>query len=234
MQYHLRLAHLYGDLMNTYSDIGNILVLKYYAKQMNATIDVDVISLGQQFTAANYDIVLFGGGMDQEQVVVSKDLPSKKAELTKFIENGGVTLAICGGYQLLGHYYIGADGEKIPGIAALDHYTNSQDHNRFIGDITIKNEETNDEYHGFENHNGVTYLGKGERPLGKVIQGHGNNGEDGQEGAIYKNTFCSYFHGPILARNGKLAKRLLLLALKNRYPDADFSQQEALEIKPTY
>ena len=110
----------------------------------------------------------------------------------------------------------------------------SQDNNRFIGDIVIENEETGQTYHGFENHNGVTYLGKGERPLGKVLSGHGNNGQDQGEGAIYKNVYCSYFHGPILARNGQLAKRILLTALKRKYPEADLSSQEALVIKPTY
>ncbi len=82
-------------------------------------------------------------------------------------------LAICGGYQLLGHYYMGANGEKIQGISALDHYTLSQENNRFIGDIVIHNEEFNETYYGFENHNGRTFLGEGERPLGKVVQGQG-------------------------------------------------------------
>ena len=127
---------------------------------------------------------------------------------------------------------MGRSGRKDCG--ALPHRTETQINNRFIGDIRIKNEETGEEYHGFENHNGVTFLGEGERPLGKVIEGHGNNGQDGSEGAIYKNVFGTYFHGPVLARNGNLAKRFLLLALKKKYPDADFSQQEALEIKPTY
>lgn len=87
--------------------------------------------------------------------------------MTDYIEDGGPMLAICGGYQLLGKYYIGANGERIEGISALDHYTKSQDNNRFIGDIVIENEETGQKYHGFENHNGVTYLGKDERPLEK-------------------------------------------------------------------
>ena len=87
-------------------------------------------------------------------------------------------LAICGGYQLLGHYYMGANGEKIKGISALDHYTLSQENNRFIGDIVIHNEEFDETYYGFENHNGRTFLGKGEKPLGKVVEGQGNNGED--------------------------------------------------------
>ncbi len=210
-KYHLHLAHLYGDLLNTYSDVGNIIALQYYAKQMDADIDVKVVSIDNEF-----------------------NLPNKKAGIDKFINDGKPLLAICGGYQLLGHYYIGADGEKIPGLGILDHYTLSQDNHRFIGDITIKNEESNQEYHGFENHNGRTFLGKGERPLGKVISGNGNNGEDHTEGAIYKNTYCSYFHGPILTRNGEIAKKILLAALEHKYPDADLSSQKALKIKPTF
>jgi CobQ-like glutamine amidotransferase family enzyme len=116
----------------------------------------------------------------------------------------------------------------------LSHHTESQINHRFIGDITIKNEETGETYHGFENHNGLTFLGEDEKPLGIVISGNGNNGSDKTEGAIYKNVCCSYFHGPILARNGLLAKRLLLAALRRKYPNDDFSKQEALEIKATY
>ncbi len=233
-KYHLNLAHLYGDLLNTYSDVGNIIALRYYAKQMDADIAVKVVSIDEEFNPDEFDMALFGGGQDYEQLVVSKDLPNKKAGIEKFINDGKPLLAICGGYQLLGHYYVGANGEKIPGLGVLDHYTLSQDHNRFIGNITIKNEETGQEYHGFENHNGKTYLGKGERPLGKVVSGHGNNGEDGSEGAIYKNVYCSYFHGPILTRNGEIAKKILLAALHHKYPSADLSQAEALEIKPTF
>lgn len=233
-KYHLNLAHLYGDLLNTYSDVGNIIALRYYAKQMDADIAVKVISIDDEFNPDEFAIALFGGGQDYEQLVVSKDLPNKQAGIAKFINDGKPMLAICGGYQLLGHYYVGANGEKIPGLGVLDHYTLSQDHNRFIGDITIKNEETGQEYHGFENHNGKTYLGKGERPLGKVVSGHGNNGEDGSEGVIYKNVYCSYFHGPILTRNGEIAKKILLAALHHKYPEADLSQAEALKIKPTF
>lgn len=234
MKYQLHLAHLYGDLLNTYGDIGNVLVLEYYAKQMDVELISEVISLKTPFDSEKFDIAFFGGGQDYEQMIVSKDIQDKKQALTAFIEAGGPMLAICGGYQLLGKYYIGADGQRIEGIGALDHYTKSQDNNRFIGDIVIENEETGQKYHGFENHNGVTYLGKGERPLGKVLSGHGNNGQDQGEGAIYKNVYCSYFHGPILARNGQLAKRILLTALKRKYPEADLSSQEALVIKPTY
>lgn len=233
-KYQLNLAHLYGDLLNTYSDVGNIIALRYYGQQMDTEINARVISIGDQFDPDEFDIALFGGGQDYEQYVVSKDLPNKKAGLNKFISDGKPLLAICGGYQLLGHYYVGADGKKIPGLGLLDHYTLSQDHHRFIGDITIKNEETGQKYHGFENHNGRTFLGKDERPLGKVLSGKGNNGKDGTEGAIYKEVYCSYFHGPILTRNGEIAKHLLLAALEKKYPNSDFSRQRALKIKPTF
>lgn len=234
MKYQLHLAHLYGDLLNTYGDIGNVLVLEYYAKKMNVELTNEIISLNDTFDSKKFDIVFFGGGQDYEQVIVSKDIQSKKDSITSYIENGGPMLAICGGYQLLGKYYIGANGERIEGIHALPHYTESQVNNRFIGDITIKNDETGETYHGFENHNGVTYLGEDEKPLGIVQEGHGNNGEDKSEGAIFKNVYCSYFHGPILARNGNLAKRILLTALKRKYPTVDLSEQENLEIKFTY
>ncbi|MEY8442292.1 glutamine amidotransferase [Lactobacillaceae bacterium 24-114] len=233
-QFHLKLVHLYGNLLNTYSDVGNIIALQYYAKQMNTDIETEVISIDQSFDPNKYDIALFGGGQDYEQFVISKDLPKKKSAFQEYINAGKPMLAICGGYQLLGQYYIGANGEKIPGLSVLPHYTLSQDNNRFIGDITIKNEETGDEYHGFENHNGRTFLGEGERPLGKVVSGHGNNGDDGTEGAIYKEVYCSYFHGPILTRNGEIAKHLLLTALHNKYPDADLTVQENLKIEPTF
>lgn len=227
----LRICHLYGNLMNTYGDLGNILVLDYYAKKVGIQTETEVISIGQDFDASRYDIVLFGGGQDFEQKIISEDLNSKKAALTAYIENGGVMLAICGGYQLLGHYYIGANGDKIPGIGVLDHYTLSQDNSRFIGDIVIENREFNETYLGFENHNGRTFLGKDEKPLGYVKRGHGNNGEDGTEGCVYKNTFGSYFHGPILTHNGVLAKRLLTTAISRRFPEFDLQPLADLPIE---
>ncbi|CAI3254666.1 adenosylcobyric acid synthase [Enterococcus cecorum] len=220
--YELHLCHLYGNLLNTYGDNGNLLMLQYVAKKMGITLTTEIVSIHQEFKADDFDLIFFGGGQDFEQVIVAEDLPTKKEELTRYIENDGIMLAICGGYQLLGHYYIGAHGEQIKGIGALDHYTLSQENNRFIGDTKIYNEEFDETYYGFENHNGMTFLGKGEKPLGKVIQGKGNNGQDQTEGVIYKNVFGSYFHGPILARNEILAKRLILTALKKKYPNEQF------------
>ncbi|HIY58172.1 MAG TPA: adenosylcobyric acid synthase [Candidatus Tetragenococcus pullicola] len=217
----LHLAHLYGNLLNTYGDNGNLLMLNYVAKKLNVTLTVEVVSIHENFDPEKFDLAFFGGGQDYEQWIVSKDIQEKKADLIRYIENDGVLLAICGGYQLLGHYYMGAHGEKIKGISALDHYTLSQENNRFIGDIKILNEESGEIYEGFENHNGRTFLGKNERPLGKVLEGKGNNGEDQTEGAIYRNVYCSYFHGPILARNENLAQRLLKIALTNKYGQAE-------------
>ncbi|WP_057823884.1 type 1 glutamine amidotransferase [Lentilactobacillus sunkii] len=234
MAYSLNVCHLYGDLMNTYGDLGNILVLKYLAAKMGVELTSEVVSLDQKFDPDKYDIIVFGGGQDFEQSIISKDIQSKKQALTNFIEDDGSVVAICGGYQLLGHYYIGANGEKLMGIGALDHYTDKQKDHRFIGNVVIENEETGEKYHGFENHQGITFLGKGERPLGKVLEGHGNNGQDKTEGAIYKNVYCTYFHGPILARNNDIAKHVLMNALKRKYPNADLEKQAELKVGATF
>lgn len=208
----LNICHLYGNLLNTYGDHGNILMLNYLCQKMNISCKVDIVSIYETFDPEKYNLIFFGGGQDYEQQIVSNDIHLKKDALTHYIESDGVMLAICGGYQLLGKSYIGANGDEIKGIHALDHYTLSQNHNRFIGDITIYNEKFNETYVGFENHNGMTYLGEDEQPLGIVKEGFGNNGEDMTEGAIYRNVFCSYFHGPILTRNQNLATRLIELA----------------------
>ncbi|MBJ8325413.1 lipid II isoglutaminyl synthase subunit GatD [Streptococcus pacificus] len=216
-RYELKVAHLYGDLLNTYGDNGNILMLKYVGEKLDAKMSFDVVSLGDSFNADDYDIVFFGGGQDYEQAIVAKDLPPKAKEIDRFIQEDKVLLAICGGFQLLGQYYIQANGEKIDGIGVMNHYTLNQKNNRFIGDIKIHNDEFNETYYGFENHQGRTFLSDDEKPLGKVVYGHGNNKEDGTEGVHYKNVYGSYFHGPILSRNARLAYRLLTTALKNKY-----------------
>ena len=216
-QYELRIAHLYGNLMNTYGDNGNILMLKYVAEKLGAHVTVDIVSLKDRFDPEVYDIAFFGGGQDYEQTIVSEDLPDKKEDIERFIDDDGVVLAICGGFQLLGQYYIEASGKRIEGLGIMGHYTLNQENNRYIGDIKIHNEEFNETYYGFENHQGRTILAEDEKPLGKVIYGNGNNKEDGGEGVHYKNVFGSYFHGPILSRNANLAYRLVTTALKKKY-----------------
>lgn len=215
--YELNVAHLYGNLMNTYGDNGNILMMKYVGEKLGAKMTFDIVSLGDTFDADCYDMVFFGGGQDYEQTIVAKDLPSKKEAIADFINKDKVILAICGGFQLLGQYYVQANGEKINGIGVMGHYTLNQENNRFIGDIKIHNDEFNETYYGFENHQGRTFLSDDEKPLGICVYGNGNNKEDGTEGVHYKNVYGSYFHGPILSRNANLAYRLVTTALKNKY-----------------
>ena len=212
----LRVCHLYGNLMNTYGDNGNLLMLQHRAKKLGYEVETTLISLEEDFNAEDFDIVMFGGGQDYEQTVVAKDLQNKKDALIQYIEDNGVVVAICGGFQLLGRYYVNASGERLNGISAIDVCTNGQFPSRLIGDIEIFNEEFGETYLGYENHIGRTYLGKNMKPLGKVVKGFGNNEEDHVEGCHYKNVFCSYFHGPILVRNQHLADRIIETAAERQ------------------
>lgn len=212
----LRVCHLYGNLMNTYGDNGNLLMLQHRAKKLGYEVETTLISLEEDFNAEDFDIVMFGGGQDFEQTVVAKDLQNKKESLIQYIEDNGVVVAICGGFQLLGRYYVNASGERLNGISAIDVCTNGQFPNRLIGDVEIVNEEFGETYLGYENHIGRTYLGKNMKPLGKVVKGYGNNEEDHVEGCHYKNVFCSYFHGPILVRNQHLADRIIETAAERQ------------------
>ena len=212
----LRICHLYGNLMNTYGDNGNLLMLQHRAKKLGYEVETTLISLEEDFNPDDFDIVMFGGGQDYEQTVVAKDLQNKKDALIQYIEDDGVVVAICGGFQLLGRYYVNASGERLNGISAIDVCTNGQFPSRLIGDIEIFNEEFGETYLGYENHIGRTYLGKNMKPLGKVVKGFGNNEEDHVEGCHYKNVFCSYFHGPILVRNQHLADRIIETAAERQ------------------
>lgn len=212
----LYICHLYGNLLNTYGDNGNLLMLQYYARQKGYEVVTDLVSLGDEFEADKYDIVFFGGGQDFEQKIISRDIQRITPSLRNYIENNGVLLSICGGFQLLGQYYTTADGERIAGTGILPHYTERQINSRFIGDIEIYDEINDQTYYGFENHNGVTYLTDQLQPLGKVIKGKGNNNQDKTEGLHYKNTFGSYFHGPLLVRNEWLARHLIDLAIQQK------------------
>lgn len=216
----LNICHLYPDLLNVYGDVGNILILKNRAESRNITVNVYNVSLNEKFDKDLYDIVLFGGGQDYEQSIVSEDLKiNKKEALTSYIEEGKVLIAICGGYQLLGKYYRAPNGEKLEGLGILDIYTEGGD-KRFIGNTIIYNKEFDETYVGFENHSGRTYINN-LKPLGKCIEGYGNNGEDGYEGCIYKNAYCTYFHGSLLSKNPELADRFLKIALQNKYGSID-------------
>lgn len=212
----LNICHMYPDLLNVYGDVGNILILKYRAENRGIKTNIFNISINDEFYPEKYDIVFFGGGQDYEQSIVSEDLKkSKQKAIYDYIENNKVFLSICGGYQLLGKYYVTPYGEEIDGLNILDIYTESGE-KRLIGNSVIYNKEFNETYVGFENHSGKTYIGS-LKPLGKVLSGYGNNGEDGSEGCIYRNTFCTYFHGSLLSKNPELADRLISLALEQKY-----------------
>lgn len=213
----INICHLYGNLLNTYGDVGNVMALKYFAEKKGHKVNIEVVSLKDDFDYKKYDFVFFGGGQDYEQSIVEKDLENKKENIKKYIENDGLFLAICGGYQLMGQYYYDAYDNKIEGLKIFDYYTKNQvNSNRFVGNIEIKDNENGQIYHGFENHGGVTFLKNRENAFASVIDGNGNNGEDKTEGFRYKNTFASYLHGPLLARNENLVNTFLEIIENNK------------------
>lgn len=227
----LNICHLYPDLLNVYGDVGNILVLKHRAEERGIKVNVVDVSLNDKFNKDEIDIVFFGGGQDYEQSIVSEDLKNNKEEvLRQYIEEDKVLLAICGGYQLLGKHYISPNGEKLQGLGILDIYTEGGE-KRLIGNTVIYNEDFDETYVGFENHSGRTFI-NGLKPLGKCIHGYGNNGEDGYEGCIYKNTFCTYFHGSLLSKNPELADRFLKIALEKKYGSVELKKlDDTFELK---
>ena len=176
------------------------------------------VSIGEPLHAADYDLFFIGGGQDFEQEVLLGDLGGGKAdEIKAAVADGKTFLAICGGYQMLGAYYKTWDGVQCDFIGALDLYTIGSKE-RMIGNYMFTCEELNGQtVVGFENHSGKTYLGSGVRPMGKVLTGHGNNGEDGGEGARYNNVFATYSHGCLLPKNPVLCDHILTTALAQKY-----------------
>lgn len=227
----IRIAHLYPDMLNLYGDRGNIIALTERMKARNIDVVTDQITMGKSFNSDDYDILFVGGGQDFEQDVLLDDLKKgKDLEIKKAIENSKVFLAICGGYQMLGKYYKTYDGKMLEYMGALDFYTEGKEE-RMIGNYAFKTKE-GIEVVGFENHSGRTYLGKNVEPLGKMIKGYGNNGEDGTEGVRYKNTFSTYSHGPILPKNSQFADLLISKAVENKYGHSDLTQlDDTLELK---
>ncbi len=215
----LTIGHFYPDLLNLYGDRGNVLALHRRAFLRGIDVEILPISIGDDLSFADkVDICFIGGGQDNEQNICKDDLVHVKGPtIKKLIEDGKVFLTVCGGYQMLGQYYLEHDGNKLECLGALDFYTVGE-HERLIGDTLYTCPLIDDhKVIGFENHSGRTYLGKGVEPFMKVVSGAGNNGKDGFEGAKYKNTFCTYSHGSLLPKNPRLTDMLLELALKNKY-----------------
>ncbi|MCL5439056.1 MAG: hypothetical protein M1268_03635 [Patescibacteria group bacterium] len=240
MKYQITIGWLYQDLMNTYGDRGNVICLKKRCEWRN--IDCNIIELNIGFNKEELkkcDLLFMGGAQDRQQRIVTKDIKGEKSKIIKkMIDDDKVPgLFICGAYQFLGNYYKEADGKIIECLEILDLYTESPKKNkkRLIGNIALKSNLFEGEPYtliGFENHGGSTYLGKNLKPLGKVMTGYGNNGEDNTEGVIFNNIIGTYLHGPILPKNPLLADFLIRAALKRKYKNGILEKlNDKLEIK---
>jgi CobQ-like glutamine amidotransferase family enzyme len=215
----LRLLALYPDQMNIYADRGNIIFLQRRCEWRRIGFSYAQAGAGERIDAAAHDLFYIGGGQDRDQRMVAADLvASKHAELAAAVEDGAALLAVCGGYQLLGHSYQLGE-EKIGGLGLVDLETVREPGARLIGNVAIEADLGGGPrlIAGFENHGGRTYLGQAETPLGKVVKGFGNNGADGFEGVHRANLIGTYLHGPLLPKNAWLADRLIQLALGRRY-----------------
>ena len=228
----LKICHLYPDVLNLYGDRGNVLCMCQRLRWRGIDVAVTGVSVGEPLHAADHVLFFIGGGQDFEQEVLLEDLAGgKAAEIRAAVEDGLPFLAICGGYQMLGSYYKTWDGVQCDFIGALDLYTVGC-RERMIGNVLFSCDDLDGgTVVGFENHSGKTYLGPSVRPLGRMISGHGNNGEDGGEGARYRNVFASYSHGCLLPKNPALCDRILTEALARKYGEARLEPlDDALEL----
>jgi lipid II isoglutaminyl synthase (glutamine-hydrolysing) len=211
----LRVCSLYPELMNIYADRGNIAVLRARCEWRELGFEHEAASLGQQLDPEAHDLFYMGGGQDRDQAAVAYDMAeTKRGALHAAARRGAVVLAVCGGYQLLGHSYE-LEGQRLPGVGLVDLTTVREAGPRLIGNCAIEADLGTGPrvIAGFENHGGRTYLGFGEQPLGRVLAGQGNNGRDGFEGVLRDNVIGTYLHGPLLPKNVWLADRLIELAL---------------------
>lgn len=223
--YSLTIGWLYPQLMSTYGDRGNILVLQKRCEWRGIKVAIlNIDQTTQKQRLETLDLLFGGGAQDREQEIVMKDLMRKKDAIKKHIEAGKPALFVCGAPQLIGKYYEPAEGKRIDGLGIFDmvsrHPGPKQD--RLIGNVVAEiNSETiklpTTKIVGFENHGGRTYLGESAKPFAKVIKGFGNNGEDGTEGVVYHNAIGSYLHGPLLPKNPQIADWLIAKALEIKY-----------------
>lgn len=213
----LVLGWFYPNLMSIYGDRGNIIALEYRCKQRGIEFEVVPIEIDKKEDLSRFDILFFGGGQDKEQSIISEDFIGYKKDMQGFHKSNKPMLAICGGYQLLGNYFITKDEKKIPGLGLLDFYTKASD-TRMIGNVIIKTNFLSDKIVGFENHSGKTYLGK-EKAFADVTLGNGNNGEDKTEGVVSNGIIGTYLHGPILPKNPEFGDWLIKKALDIKYKD---------------
>lgn len=221
----LKICHMYPDVLNLYGDRGNVMCMTRRLAWRGIASSVTRLPIGSSASLARFDLVFIGGGQDFEQQVLLEDLHrGKDREIRAAVQDGLPFLTICGGYQMMGNYYETYDGKRCDFIGALDLYTIGSKQ-RMIGNYKFRcrDEAGGSVVVGFENHSGKTRLGSGVKPLGTVLSGFGNNGEDNTEGALYQNVFGTYSHGPLLPKNPALCDHILLTALKRKYGAAELA-----------
>ncbi|MBR5152395.1 MAG: glutamine amidotransferase [Clostridia bacterium] len=224
-QYSLTILHLFPDLLNLYGDKGNIASLK--KRLIWRGLDAKVNLHTNRETPPDFentDILFLGGGSDKEQALVLDILSNYRDSLLDYVEKGGVLLAFCGGFPMLGTTIETPDG-TINGLGILDIHT-TLTKKRMIGDVILSSSLCQSPICGFENHPGATWIGD-YKPLGTVLTGNGNDGTQTHEGLLYKNVFASYLHGPLFPKNPELCDVILARALKHKYPD--FSELSPLD-----
>ena len=210
----ITIGHLYPDLLNLYGDRGNIQCLMKRCLWRGIEAETIAYELDDRIDFSKLDIVLLGGGSDREQMLVCEKLKEIQKDFKAYVEDNGVVIAICGGYQLLGNYYK-TDQGMIEGLKLVDMST-EQGKGRLIGNIVMQSDLFDMPIVGFENHGGRTTIGNN-RSLGKVLSGYGNDGQSGEEGVVYKNVIGTYLHGPLLPKIPQLADLLISRALEKKY-----------------
>lgn len=219
----IRIVTLYPEVMNVYSDRGNLIALLARCRRLGVGYELTEVGIGDVLPSGA-DLVLVGGGQDREQQRVARDLQVHGPMLREWVEQDVAVLAVCGGFQLFGNGYRTMSGEELPGIRIFDVVTvaSGAGWERCIGDVLAESTlEDVGEVVGFENHGGRTYLGPGVSPFARVVCGYGNNGDDGSEGALNRQAIGTYLHGSVLPKNVALTDRLILAALRHRYDSAE-------------
>lgn len=214
----LKICHLYPDVLNQSGDAGNVSCFVKRLEERGITAHVTKLPVGEKRSLNGFDLVFIGGGQQLGQQELLEDLSrGRAADIRSAVEEGIIFLAIGGGLEMLGRYTQDTDGKRTEFVGAVDMYT-VEHAQRLTGDYLFECEELPGvTIVAFSNHSGRTYLGEGVKPLGKIISGHGNNGEDGTEGLRYRNIFGSYGHGPLLPKNPELCDLILKTALERKY-----------------